>query len=846
MPLTDRTSVRSVVEQIVSRSEISRATEAIIHSIDADRVDIRLRNSSGIIRHVRVLGDIGDLQIGQDVAIRWRDNRPEVMVANAASGIATASGGGFYPLDNRTIESSPYGLRVKTGGIGLQHLNFEPAMKNHVHRDDPFSMGGWQVTESGAIFNGTTFIYPSGQISLGSDENVVKLDSLDDEYRLWAGAIDPADATFKVSISGELFATAGEIAGWDIEEDKLTKNDIDLDPSGQITVGSGDDVAVLSSIDEDDFRLWIGAADPNSAPFRVTKSGEVWLDDAHFAAILESTNYASGISGWHIDSSGWAEFNDVTVRGGIIGATFKTEEISVIAGRQRIADGTNIAVDALSTDTTLVFQDPVFEENDILYVKPSSTTKEWIRVTGDYTVTADGYSYPVERGADGEPAYDLYAGMSVHCTGAASWPDPMPLFGEMQFGEGVFGGSGTAALGGFLTLEGSRQYGPYFGVARRFGAHPYQISDVARFGMLRGFLGVTDTEYGVAIGDASRYLLYSYVSGLKLQTDDGKLIIDDDGLQVDRVTFDGRDDAPEYWDGKVVLWSDSAGSLKTRMKNGDTEVEKTLTAVLDTLTENRTYYVRADGDDDNDGLTNDAEGAFLTIQHAVDIVSSLNIAGYQVTIQVGAGTYNEAVQLKNVFGFDAVSAATGGDDLLLIGDETTPSNVVISTSTSNAITARGITTVWAVSGFKVEADAGYGVATASGSVLNIRDLEFGACYYGHIGAFARSNIYLANDFSISGDAWVFIQCEDQSYVSSGSGSTVTFLDDITFSNFVQVSGLGMVRILSTYTTFDVGSYTIVGTRYWAYTNSVIDTAGGGATYFPGDAFGSATAGAQYV
>ena len=57
------------------------------------------------------------------------------------------------------------------------------------------------------------------------------------------------------------------------------------------------------------------------------------------------------------------------------------------------------------------------------------------------------------------------------------------------------------------------------------------------------------------------------------------------------------------------------------------------------LTANRTYYVRTDGSDSNDGLANTAGGAFLTIQKAINIVSALDIGTYTVTMQVGAGTY---------------------------------------------------------------------------------------------------------------------------------------------------------------------------------------------------------------
>jgi hypothetical protein len=61
--------------------------------------------------------------------------------------------------------------------------------------------------------------------------------------------------------------------------------------------------------------------------------------------------------------------------------------------------------------------------------------------------------------------------------------------------------------------------------------------------------------------------------------------------------------------------------------------------VREQLTSNRTYYVRTDGSDSNDGLTDSSGGAFLTIQHAVDVVSGLDHSIYKSTIYVRNGTY---------------------------------------------------------------------------------------------------------------------------------------------------------------------------------------------------------------
>src|SRR5262249_34509389 len=55
------------------------------------------------------------------------------------------------------------------------------------------------------------------------------------------------------------------------------------------------------------------------------------------------------------------------------------------------------------------------------------------------------------------------------------------------------------------------------------------------------------------------------------------------------------------------------------------------------LTGNTTYYVRTDGNDGNDGLTNTAGGAFLTVQAAFNKLMAVDCNGYPVTIQAADG-----------------------------------------------------------------------------------------------------------------------------------------------------------------------------------------------------------------
>ena len=83
------------------------------------------------------------------------------------------------------------------------------------------------------------------------------------------------------------------------------------------------------------------------------------------------------------------------------------------------------------------------------------------------------------------------------------------------------------------------------------------------------------------------------------------------------------------------------------------------------LTANRTYYVRTDGSDSNNGLANTSGGAFLTIQKAIDTAAALDLSIYNVTIQIADGTYTIT---SAILGKSAVSAG----EIWLVGNETTP------------------------------------------------------------------------------------------------------------------------------------------------------------------------------
>ena len=256
------------------------------------------------------------------------------------------------------------------------------------------------------------------------------------------------------------------------------------------------------------------------------------------------------------------------------------------------------------------------------------------------------------------------------------------------------------------------------------------------------------------------------------------------------------------------------------------------------LTAARTYYVRSDGSDGNNGLANTSGGAFLTIQKAINTVANdIDLAGYNVTIQVAAGTYTGAVTVSAPW--------VGAGNVTLLGDTTTPSNVVLSPASGSAL----IVGVQATSttgsngarllcgGFKVTASNVTAIICAEGSMLTFTGkMEFGAAGTGaHIGCLRGSAVYFFADYTISGSAAIHWNTNNNSRIFCTS-RTVTLSGSPVFSaGFAKA--IRQAQIICSGCTFS-GSSGSSSLRYALLTQGLIDTAGAGATYLPGDTAGT--------
>lgn len=254
------------------------------------------------------------------------------------------------------------------------------------------------------------------------------------------------------------------------------------------------------------------------------------------------------------------------------------------------------------------------------------------------------------------------------------------------------------------------------------------------------------------------------------------------------------------------------------------------------LTAARTYYVRTDGSDANTGLANTAGGAFLTIQKAVDVVSgTLDLSTYNVTIQIADGTYTAGAALKS---------CVGAGTVVINGNATTPANVLISTTSADAIFGQYVTTLYTVSNLKITTiTSGRGVrALGAPTMIYVSGVDFGAVATAQMYAQLGGQINATGNYTISGGAVNHVSAS--AGIITTVGRTCTLTGTPAFSGaFSSAALMGLHSAGSmTYT----GSAT--GARYTATGNSLIDSNGGGATYLPGNAaHATPTAtGGQYV
>ncbi|ABM32312.1 hypothetical protein C8E08_3924 [Paracidovorax citrulli] len=256
----------------------------------------------------------------------------------------------------------------------------------------------------------------------------------------------------------------------------------------------------------------------------------------------------------------------------------------------------------------------------------------------------------------------------------------------------------------------------------------------------------------------------------------------------------------------------------------------TLQDVRERLSAARTYYVRTDGSDSNTGLVNTSAGAFLTIQKAINVVSSLDCGNNDVTISIGSGAF-APFETRDPIGSGAVAIVGAG-----------AAATSISTASGSCINVPAGSRKYTISGIKLSSSdstfGGNAISVDIGSQLSAGDIDFGACGNFHVNC---SGTIILRGYKISGSARVHW------YASNGAkiicaGWTITLAGTPNFStSFAYADCLSLLRVNeNTY------SGTATGVQYNVFANSAIFVNGAGESYLPGNSVGSKFTGGQYA
>jgi len=261
-------------------------------------------------------------------------------------------------------------------------------------------------------------------------------------------------------------------------------------------------------------------------------------------------------------------------------------------------------------------------------------------------------------------------------------------------------------------------------------------------------------------------------------------------------------------------------------------------ATRELLVANRTYYVRTDGSDSNSGLANTSGGAFLTVQHALDACNGLDFGGYKVTVSVGAGSFSGKVTIPALVG------VTDSSKLEIAG----------AGAASTTLTYAGAyidSTLYA---------SGSGIKATISSLKVVN--SYGSSAGCAINAEAGAQIVIGSGVEIGQTGWIALRAQTNGVIIAISGLTVSSnavnIFGVQFGGYVELTGtfaLGTRTVTATAAAETTGvifanaatfTGTVTGSRYSAIGGGVIQTNGGGASYFPGSSAGSTATGGQYL
>ena len=263
---------------------------------------------------------------------------------------------------------------------------------------------------------------------------------------------------FSIGTNGMMTALAGEIGGWRIGNDRLES-----------------------------------ISNTTGVPRIIIKGdGTIYTSD-----------FATGVSGWRIDSIGNAEFNSAVIRGKIQSAVFEYNKISAIGGQMLLKDASVVVADDthINSSTQLFVENPVvFNIGDCFVVKKDE----------------NNIFYGIISAIDSDSQSATYGKLTY------SIPQDAGTYFSPESGQSVVN-YGNYMSGGIL-FDGEHAYIDIFKNKSLNNAHVFsndaiQLDHLVRLGNLNGIQGIVNDTYGIFIGDTNGFIQYTTTDGLIIKND---------------------------------------------------------------------------------------------------------------------------------------------------------------------------------------------------------------------------------------------------------------------------------------------------------------------------------------
>ena len=316
-----------------------------------------------------------------------------------------------------------------------------------------------------------------------------------------------SSSNFNVKASGDVTGsnvlfTGGKIASFELSDDAFTagnsffiSSSVENDnsffiSSSKFNVKAGGDVSGSSVLfDGGTIAGWtIGDTTLTGGNLILSKDGS-----------MRSSNYVSDFSGWKIsaEDNGFAEFENVKIRGTLSTTTFEKESVNAVGGQLFVANSTALTGSAVAaSDATMsVVNASGFQTGEILVAKKVTNTgftTEYISVDSaslDGDLTKDelhGRIY-VTRSIGTSPPAGTDSGSVGDTPGNAQDYEPGQVLAS------------TGRLGtGYIRINANPNDSatPYIDIVERTGSSPYDVELKARIGDLSGAAGTRNVPLG--------------------------------------------------------------------------------------------------------------------------------------------------------------------------------------------------------------------------------------------------------------------------------------------------------------------------------------------------------------